>query len=209
MNADASSPAAPKPAARRKTTAPKDAQFQVAVIGAGFSGLCMAIQLKLAKINSFVVFEKADDIGGTWRDNLYPGCACDVPSHLYSYSFEPNPNWSRMFAPAAGNLGLPASLRPQVRRHRTHALQCRGRQRRVRHRPSLLARHAQSGETVTAKIVVSGIGALSIPAYPKLPGIENFKGTAFHCRAGATTTTSTASGGGDRHGRKRDPSRPG
>ena len=85
--------------AAAKSRAPDTPEFEVAVIGAGFSGLCMAIQLKLAGIDSFAVFEKALDIGGTWRDNLYPGCACDVPSHLYSYSFEPNPNWSRMFAP--------------------------------------------------------------------------------------------------------------
>lgn len=180
MNADASSPAAPKPAARRKTTAPKDAQFQVAVIGAGFSGLCMAIQLKLAKINSFVVFEKADDIGGTWRDNLYPGCACDVPSHLYSYSFEPNPNWSRMFAP-----------QQEIWDYLRHCGRKYGVTEHMRFNAEVASaafdtdHHywrvmLKSGETVTAKIVVSGIGALSIPAYPKLPGIENFKGTAFH-----------------------------
>ena len=75
------------------------ADHQVIVVGAGFSGLCMAIQLKEAGYDDFVVLEKAGDIGGTWRDNIYPGCACDVPSHLYSYSFAPNPRWSRMFAP--------------------------------------------------------------------------------------------------------------
>ena len=73
--------------------------YQVIVVGTGFSGLGMGIALKKAGINSFAILEKADDVGGTWRDNHYPGCACDVQSHLYSFSFEPNPNWTRMYAP--------------------------------------------------------------------------------------------------------------
>src|SRR5581483_11496493 len=71
---------------------------KVAIIGAGFAGLCTAIKLKDEKIEDFVVLERASDLGGTWRDNTYPGCACDVPSHLYSFSFAPNPNWSHIFA---------------------------------------------------------------------------------------------------------------
>src|SRR5216684_7227991 len=71
----------------------------VAIVGAGFSGLGMAIRLKQHGQHDFVVIEKATDVGGTWRDNTYPGCACDVPSHLYSFSFEPNPRWTRTFSP--------------------------------------------------------------------------------------------------------------
>ena len=74
-------------------------QYEVVVIGAGLSGVCAAIKLKEAGIDNFQVFEKASDVGGTWRDNRYPGVACDVPSHLYSYSFAPNPEWSRWYAP--------------------------------------------------------------------------------------------------------------
>lgn len=70
----------------------------VAILGAGFAGLCMAIKLQATGHHDFVVFEKAAGIGGTWRDNTYPGCACDVPAHLYSYSFAQNPNWSRTYA---------------------------------------------------------------------------------------------------------------
>src|SRR5687767_5972965 len=70
----------------------------IAVIGTGFSGLGMAIRLKQEAINDFVVFEKENDVGGTWRDNTYPGCACDVESNLYSFSFAPNPNWSRLYS---------------------------------------------------------------------------------------------------------------
>jgi phytoene dehydrogenase-like protein len=71
----------------------------VAIVGSGFAGLGMAIRLREAGIEDFVVLEKADDVGGTWRDNRYPGCACDVPSHLYSFSFAPNPEWTSTFSP--------------------------------------------------------------------------------------------------------------
>src|SRR5882724_1640014 len=67
------------------------------IVGAGFSGVCAGIQLRRAGIHDFVILEKAESVGGTWRENTYPGAACDVPSHLYSYSFEPNPKWSRAY----------------------------------------------------------------------------------------------------------------
>lgn len=69
----------------------------VAIIGAGFSGICMGIKLREAGIRNFVILERAADVGGTWRANDYPGCACDIPSHLYSYSFEQKPDWSCLF----------------------------------------------------------------------------------------------------------------
>jgi cation diffusion facilitator CzcD-associated flavoprotein CzcO len=75
----------------------RDLRF--AVIGAGMSGVLTAIKLREAGYRDFVVYEKADRLGGTWRENTYPGIACDVPSHLYSYSFEPNPDWSHRFSP--------------------------------------------------------------------------------------------------------------
>src|SRR4029450_1004248 len=70
----------------------------VAIIGAGFGGLCAAIRLQRAGFTDYLVFDAGDDVGGTWRDNTYPGCACDVPSHLYSFSFAPNPDWSDTFS---------------------------------------------------------------------------------------------------------------
>ena len=72
--------------------------FPIAIIGAGFAGIGTAIQLKKAGIQEFTIFERACEIGGTWRDNTYPGAACDVPSHVYSFSFEPSPNWNRAYA---------------------------------------------------------------------------------------------------------------
>jgi len=68
-----------------------DVTVDVLIIGAGFSGVCMGIQLRKAGMDSFLIIEKSDDIGGTWWDNRYPGCACDIPSHLYSFSFDPSP----------------------------------------------------------------------------------------------------------------------
>src|SRR5205085_4263814 len=95
-----SSPVSEDPMLYVKTTdAPADTRdFPIVIIGAGFAGIGAAIQLKKAGIHSFRIFERAAEIGGTWRDNTYPGAACDVPSHVYSFSFEQNPEWSRMFA---------------------------------------------------------------------------------------------------------------
>src|SRR5260370_36373728 len=69
------------------------------IVGAGFSGVCAGIQLRRAGIHDFVILEKAESVGGTWRENTYPGAACDIPSHLYSFSFEPNPTWTRPYSP--------------------------------------------------------------------------------------------------------------
>ena len=74
---------------------------EICIVGAGMSGLLMGIRLKQAGIESFRIHEKASSLGGTWRENTYPGIACDVPSHLYSYSFEPNPDWSHRFSPGS------------------------------------------------------------------------------------------------------------
>ena len=76
------------------------ADFPIVIIGSGFGGIGAAIQLQKAGIDSFTIFERAGEIGGTWRDNTYPGAACDVPSHVYSFSFEPNPDWSRKYSPS-------------------------------------------------------------------------------------------------------------
>ncbi|NIQ93360.1 MAG: NAD(P)/FAD-dependent oxidoreductase, partial [Desulfuromonadales bacterium] len=78
---------------------PPPPDIEIAIIGAGFAGLGMAMQLRRAGREDFVILEQAGEVGGTWRDNTYPGCACDVPAHLYSFSFEQNPDWSRLYAP--------------------------------------------------------------------------------------------------------------
>ncbi len=153
---------------------------RVAIIGTGFSGLGMAIKLKDAGETDFVVFEKEAGVGGTWRVNHYPGCACDVPSHLYSFSFEPNPNWSRMYSPqeeikqyleaCADKYGI----RPYIR------LKCAIESARWDDRSEIWTLQDEHGETHTADIVVGAVGGLSIASYPDLPGLESFQGKTFH-----------------------------
>jgi cation diffusion facilitator CzcD-associated flavoprotein CzcO len=152
---------------------------RVAIVGAGFSGLGLAIRLKQAGIHDFVILERADDVGGTWRDNTYPGCACDVPSHLYSFSFAPNPNWSHIFA-----------RQPEILEY------LRGCARRFGVLPHIRFGHDVQGAAwddaaerwrlqtsageVRAQAVVAAAGPLSQPQIPGLPGLDRFAGRAFH-----------------------------
>jgi cation diffusion facilitator CzcD-associated flavoprotein CzcO len=159
---------------------PARPELDVAIMGAGFSGLCMAIALKKAGHNSFRIFEKAGDLGGTWRDNRYPGCACDVPSHLYSFSFEQNPDWSRSYSP-----------QPEIWRYMKHCADKYGLHSHLTFNAAVTdavfdeANHfwrikLADGETATARALVSGVGALHLPAYPKIKGLRDFAGPAFH-----------------------------
>jgi cation diffusion facilitator CzcD-associated flavoprotein CzcO/acetyl esterase/lipase len=154
--------------------------FDVAIIGTGFGGLGMAIKLKQGGNHSFVMLEKADDIGGTWRANTYPGCACDVPSHMYSFSFERNPDWSRMYSTQPEILEYlkrcvdKYGLRPHIR------LGTEMREAVFDETNDVWTVRTTDGMAITARIIVSATGALSRPAYPKIPGLERFKGTAFH-----------------------------
>lgn len=153
---------------------------QVVVIGAGFSGINMAIRLKEAGITDFVVLERADDVGGTWRDNTYPGCACDVPSVAYSYSFEQVPDWSRTFAGSA-----------EIHSYIHHCVEKYGLRPWLRFgtgvtkaifddKGGIWTLTTEGGETITARAVVSAIGGLVNPAYPDIPGLAEFKGAKFH-----------------------------
>ncbi|RSN69943.1 flavin-containing monooxygenase [Actinomadura sp. WAC 06369] len=152
----------------------------IVIIGSGFAGLGMAIGLKKAGFHDFVILEKSEALGGTWHDNTYPGCACDVPSHMYSFSFELNPGWSRMFAP-----------QPEIRSYMERTADKHRVREHIRFGAAVESMEyddaakrwnvALAGGTVlTPKAVVSGIGALHIPSFPDLPGIERFQGTAFH-----------------------------
>jgi len=154
--------------------------YQVIVVGTGFSGLGMGIALKKAGINSFAILEKADDVGGTWRDNHYPGCACDVQSHLYSFSFEPNPNWTRMYAP-----------QPEIKKYLQHCARKYGLLPQIQfgqevkkaiydEQNKLWRLETAAGKTITSRMVVSGMGGLSTAAYPNIKGLNTFKGKTFH-----------------------------
>lgn len=154
--------------------------LKVAVIGAGFGGIGMGAQLRSSGIDSFKVFERAGGVGGTWWTNRYPGCACDVPSHLYSFSFAPNPDWTHWFAPRAEiqaylervvetfsldnqlelNTGIESAQWNAARNH-WELLDSRGRQ-------------------WTADVLVSAIGGLSRPALPDIAGVGEFRGRVVH-----------------------------
>ena len=95
------------------------------IVGTGFSGIGMAIRLLREGDRDFVLLERAGEVGGTWRDNTYPGCRCDVPSHLYSFSFAPNPNWSSTFSPQPEILAYLRDVRRPLRRRRAHPLRHR------------------------------------------------------------------------------------
>jgi cation diffusion facilitator CzcD-associated flavoprotein CzcO len=152
----------------------------IVIIGSGFAGLCMAIRLKQAGFDNFVILEKNDDLGGTWRDNKYPGCACDVPSHMYSYSFELNPDWTRMFAPqeeiwaymrrCADKYGITAHIHYGRAVERMEWDDATGRWHIA----------TTTGEVYKARAIVSGIGALHVPSIPEIPGADRFAGAAFH-----------------------------
>src|SRR5215207_3628523 len=161
------------------SAAPLPGHVDVAVIGAGFSGLGAAIKLRQAGRHDFVVLERADEVGGTWEANRYPGCQCDVPSNLYSFSFAPNPDWSQTFAQqpeiwrylcrVADEFGLRPHLRLGCELEQASWDEAGG-----------LWRLVTSRGAMTARVVVAGTGGLSKPTIPDLPGIESFAGTAFH-----------------------------
>ena len=161
--------------------APAD-HFRVAIVGSGFAGLGMAIRLKQAGMHDFVVLERAHDVGGTWRDNSYPGCQCDVPSHLYSFSFAPNPGWTRTFSnqPEIFDYLRRCSeeygITPHIRfGHRVDSAHWEEEAERWR---------LETGAgTITADLFVSGMGALSEPSIPDIPGLDDFPGAAFHSAA--------------------------
>ncbi len=152
----------------------------VAIIGAGFGGIGLGMTLKRAGVDSFTIFEKAEGIGGVWRDNTYPGAACDVPSHLYSFSFEPNPDWTRVYSPQPEILdylercvekyGMAPNLRLGTEVMRAQFDEQSGRWRI----------ETTGGETVEADVLVSACGQLSRPALSRIEGAERFEGPIFH-----------------------------
>ncbi len=157
-----------------------DAAFPIAIIGCGFAGMCVAIKLKEEGIDSFTVFERDRELGGTWWANRYPGAACDVPSHLYCFSFAPKPDWSRIYAPQAEILEYMKDCadRYDLRRHIRFNTEVTGAEFDEvsgRWRVDL-----RSGDSVFARALVVGNGPLSKPAFPDIPGVERFEGKSFH-----------------------------
>jgi cation diffusion facilitator CzcD-associated flavoprotein CzcO len=152
---------------------------RIAIIGTGFSGLGMAIRLKQEGEHDFVVLERDGDIGGTWRDNTYPGCRCDVPSHLYSFSFAPNPDWSSTFSPQPEILDYlkDCARRFGVLRHVSFDTEV---ERASWDEDEQLWRVETTRGEHTAEFLVTAQGPLSDPALPEVPGLDSFEGRAFH-----------------------------
>ncbi len=149
----------------------------VAIIGAGMSGLCMGIKLLDAGIDSFTIFEQASEVGGTWRDNTYPGLHCDVPSRYYSYSFRANPEWSKFQAPG-----------PEIQQYFRQVADERNLRPHIRFDTEVTSANYRNGQwwlTTAAgeepfDVLVTATGFLRVPRYPDIPGRDTFAGPAFH-----------------------------
>ena len=151
----------------------------VAIIGSGFGGIGMAARLRRAGITDVVLLERAADLGGTWRDNSYPGAACDVPSHLYCFSFAPNPGWTRSFSP-----------QPEIWEYLRRVAADEGVTGQIRFGAEVTAArwdpavHVWRIETtsgaLTARFLVTATGPLSDPLIPGIPGLGTFAGAVFH-----------------------------
>ncbi|MFG3619444.1 flavin-containing monooxygenase [Nocardia sp. NPDC047654] len=152
---------------------------QIVILGAGFGGIGLAIKLRAAGFDDLVLIERAEDLGGTWQANTYPGCACDVPSQLYSYSFAPNPDWSRTYG---GQREILEYIRSVATKHDVV--------RHIRLGTELLGARWDEAASVwrvetsrgllTADYFISAAGIFAEAKYPDLPGLDTFEGKAFH-----------------------------
>ena len=157
-------------------TRPLPTHVGALVVGSGFAGIAATVRLTQAG-HQVAVLERGDGIGGTWRVNSYPGCACDVPSHLYSLSFAPNPSWTRTFSP-----------QPEIRAYLERVAQEHGVTERTHFGTELLAANwdgqrwqvSTTRGDLTCDVLVAGTGGLSEPVAPKIPGLERFGGAVFH-----------------------------
>lgn len=156
---------------------------ELAIIGSGFGGLGAAVMALEHGIESFVVLERSHAVGGTWRDNTYPGCACDIPSHLYSFSFAQNPEWSRSYPaqPEIEDYLERVKDRFKLDSHLRFGFDVET--VRWSDEENWWELISRSGEQVRAAAVISATGPLSQPSIPDIPGLESFEGCAFHSAA--------------------------
>ncbi len=153
--------------------------FRVAIVGAGFGGLAMGIRLRQQGMRDFVILERAADVGGVWHYNTYPGCMCDVPSHLYSFSFAPNPEWSHTYSPQA-----------EIREYMRRCADQFGIRAHLRTGVAVIESRWNDEEGVweidtsaggfTATVLVNAMGPLTEPKFPDVPGLDVFRGKTMH-----------------------------
>jgi cation diffusion facilitator CzcD-associated flavoprotein CzcO len=153
--------------------------LSVAIVGSGFSGIGLAIRLREQGVEDFAVLERGDGVGGTWHYNTYPGCGCDVPSNLYSFSFAPNPNWSRTYSKQPEILEYLERTVDQFGVRDKLRLNCEVRGAGWDEATQRWVLDTAQGE-VRAKVLISGAGPLVEPKFPDLPGLETFTGPKFH-----------------------------
>ena len=154
--------------------------MKVAILGAGVSGICMAIKLKKSGIEEFTIFEKSSNLGGTWFDNTYPGCACDVPSHFYSYSFELKTDWTRVYSSSeeirqylefcAEKYQIVSNIKFNTEINSASFLS----------KKNVWELKTSNGKKIETKFLISGLGQLNSPNLPDIMGIDTFKGESFH-----------------------------
>lgn len=155
-------------------------KVNIAILGAGLGGLCAAIKLREAGENSWVILERSSEVGGTWRENVYPGCACDVPSHLYSFSFEPNTEWTR-----------PYPQQPEIQDYILRVTEKYGLRDSIQFNADVVSLRWSSelevwqidiagSPSIRAKHVILATGPLNKPLIPTLPGLASFEGQSFH-----------------------------
>ena len=157
-----------------------EVDYEVVIIGTGFAGVGMAIKLQQAGIHSFKLIERSNEVGGTWRDNTYPGCECDVQSHLYSLSFEPKSDWSKKY-----------STWNEIRDYIIDVADKHNLRQKIQFNTALSGAsfdkdsgtwliNLSDGSTLKSRFVITAVGPLSNPAIPEINGKETFKGPIFH-----------------------------
>ncbi|WP_051297409.1 flavin-containing monooxygenase [Brevibacterium album] len=154
-------------------------EHDVVIVGAGFSGIALASMLKRSGFDRFVLIDRGEDFGGTWRDNTYPGAECDIQSHLYSFSFRPNPRWTKTYA-----------RQPEIQDYLTRVAQEEGLGPHAEFGHDVESAHWREGPrrwvlktsrtTMSARLVVFATGHLSDPRVPNLPGLDRYRGRTFH-----------------------------
>ena len=159
---------------------PQDPNLRFVIIGAGPGGICQAIKLKQAGFENITILEQGTGLGGTWYHNRYPGCECDIPSHLYSFSFEIKPDWSKPYAPQAEILEYLQGCADKYGLNDHFRFNTRVRSLQWNEQDSLWLIRSEKGERFEANIVVSAIGMFNELVYPDIEGIDRFAGTSFH-----------------------------